>query len=281
MLRAVRVSLPFPDCCPLTTVHSVHHWLYIYAGILHRDLSPNNIMCRFIKEKNVEGKKEQKVYGVLTDYDLSSSSDTMNSDYTKTSQQRTGTPPYMAQELLKGTSPLHLYRHDLESLFYIMLLMAARHTIGTPEGEKKPRVVMRGLRGLPYQNWFDEPRYDVLGLRKRAFLTDIEPIVLAPVFEDFRPWLVDLQNCFSVGLRLKLVCSDTMKNTKNPIVRAAVNSSIAAFDDETLGGCVTYTTVMALVPDLTGQLEGLVIRDPEYPSVPAGSPLTGTTQADN
>ena len=218
---------------------------------------------------------------MLTDYDLSSQMDTMNSDYTKTSQQRTGTPPYMAQELLKGTSPLHLYRHDLESLFYIMLLIAARHTIGTPKGEKKPRVVMRGSRRLPYQNWFAEPNYNILGSLKGTFFWDREPIELSPVFKDFLPWLVDLQNCFSAGFGLKFVCSDRMKNMKNPAVRAAVNSSIAAFDDETLGGCVTYTTVMALVPDLTGQLEGLVIRDPDYPSVPAGSPLTGTAQADD
>jgi len=106
---------------------------------------------------------------VLTDYDLSSLTAKMNSDYTKTLRQRTGTPLYMAHELLKRTSTLHLYRHDLESLFYIMLLMASRHTIETPKGEKRPRVVMEGSKGLPYQNRFDEPHYDVLGLRKGAY----------------------------------------------------------------------------------------------------------------
>jgi len=147
----------------------VHHWLYDEPGILHRDLSFNNIMHRLIEWKNTKGEREQKVYGVLTDYDLSSWMESMNPDYTKTSQQRTGTPPYMAQELLKGTSPLHLYRHDVESLFYIMLLMSARHTIGTPEGEEKSRVIMRGSTGLPYQDWFNEPRYHMLGALKAAF----------------------------------------------------------------------------------------------------------------
>ena len=58
-------------------------------------------MCRITEEMNAEGKTERKVYGVLTDYDLSSWAEEMKSSYTKTSQQRTGTPPYMAQELLK------------------------------------------------------------------------------------------------------------------------------------------------------------------------------------
>ena len=83
-------------------------------------------MYRSIEEA---GEKPKKVYGVLTDYDLSSWTNSLNPDYTKTSQQRTGTPPYMAQELLRGLSPLHLYRHDVESLFYVMLLVSARHSI--------------------------------------------------------------------------------------------------------------------------------------------------------
>ena len=124
-------------------------------------------MYRFIEEENAEGEKERKVYGVLTDYDLSSLADTMNPDYKRTSQQRAGTPPYMTHELLTETAPIHLYRHDLESLFYIMLLMAMRHTTRTPEGEDKPRVTMRELR-LPFDDWFNEPRYHMLSSLKAS-----------------------------------------------------------------------------------------------------------------
>ena len=103
-----------------TDIGPVHRWLYDRVGILHRDLSPNNIVYRIIKSK---------VYGVLTDYDLTSWTSLLTSDYTKTSQQRTGTPPFMAFGLLDGTDALHLYRHDVESLFHVMLIMATHHEI--------------------------------------------------------------------------------------------------------------------------------------------------------
>ena len=247
-------------------VDSVHYWLYKYAGILHRDLSPNNIMCRFIEEENAEGTKERKVYGVLTDYDLSSLADTMNPDYTRTSQQRTGTPPYMAYELLLESSPIHLYRHDLESLFYIMLLMAARHTIRTPAGEAKPRVAMRESRRLPYQDWFDEPRYNMLGLCKWGLFSKTQPIKLSPDFKDFLPWLEDLQQCFENGFKLKPSNNNRTQKAWRPAVQQP-----AEFDDETLGGYITYATILAAVPYLSGQLKGLIIRDPKYSSVPASS----------
>jgi hypothetical protein len=262
--------LPLLDSRPLTVVPSVHQWLYEYVGILHRDLSPNNIMCRIIEGENAE----RKVYGVLTDYDLSSWTSLMNSNYEKTSKQRTGTPPYMAHELLIETSPLHLYRHDLESLFYIMLLMAARHTIGTPEGEKGCRVITRKSKRLPFQDWFNEPRYHVLGSLKGTFLMGMQSIKLSPVFEDFLPWLLDLQRCFSTGFRLKPPSSQSLQLAW----RAAIQP--ADFNDKTLGGHITYANILTAVPYLSGKLEGLIIRDPNYSSVPTGEASVGAAQAD-
>ena len=157
---------------PCAYAGSVHRWLLDEPGILHRDLSLNNIMCRIVKELGTEDKEH--VYGVLTDYDLSSWAASLKNDYSKTSQQRTGTPPYMAQELLKGTSDIHLYRHDIESLFYIMLLTCARHKFGQ-SGKAKWSVVMRDGT-LPYQDWFDERNYAKLGSLKNDFFSPVEPI---------------------------------------------------------------------------------------------------------
>jgi hypothetical protein len=100
------------------------------------------------------------------DFDLSSWKAALKGHYTMTSQQRTGTLPYMAQELLVGTSRTHLYRHDLESLFYVMLLTTTRHSIGIPEGRKEPRLVMREAsepQDLPFYVWFDQCNYHMLG----------------------------------------------------------------------------------------------------------------------
>jgi serine/threonine protein kinase len=184
---------------PLTLTHPVHHWLYFIAGILHRDLSPNNIICRY----KTEGGK-QEVYGVLMDFNLSSWKAALKGDYTMTSQQQTGTPPYMAQELMVGKSPTHLYRHDLESLFYVMLLTATRHSIGIPEGWMKPRLVMREApepKDLPFYHWFDQCNYNTLGSLKASFLLNEQPIRPSPDFQDFQEWLVDLQHCFTLGAR--------------------------------------------------------------------------------
>ena len=63
-------------------------------------------MWRFIEEMNAKGEPERRVYGVLTDYDLSSWTEELTDDYSKTSQERTGTPPYMAHELLAETGVL-------------------------------------------------------------------------------------------------------------------------------------------------------------------------------
>ena len=235
-------------------------------------------MCRFLEEENAEGEVELKVHGVLTDYDLSSWTRDLKPDYTKTSQQRTGTPPYMAHELLKGTSPLHLYRHDIESLFYIMLLMGARHTIGTPKGEKKPRVIMREPWVLPYEDWFNESRHFTLGLHKGAFLADKQAIELSPVFKDFHPWLKGIQHCFSTGFKKRPSPSDDeLPEWAVALAEADVQPANAQFDDETLGGYIKYATVIAPVRHLTGELKGLVIRNPKCP--PALKPSTSAVSA--
>ena len=258
---------PIAPCSPSAYPSLVHRWLCDKPGILHRDLSFNNIMYRLV---------EDKVYGVLADYDLSSWMNSMNPDYTKTSQQRTGTPPFMAYEVLQGTSLLHLYRHDIESLFYVMLLTAARHTIGTPKGEKEPRVLMRGSTGLPYEDWFNERGYHKLGDLKYSFLVGMHHIELSPDFEDFRPWLKGLQYCFSKGFKLKPSPEEEVPDWVATVTGHGVESAAVRYDDETLGGYVKYATILAPSPSLKGALKGLAIRYPKISSVAAPSTSNGT-----
>jgi hypothetical protein len=174
---------------PPTYPSLVHRWLHDIPRILHRDLSLNNIMCRFKMEENAKGNRWKTLWGA-NDYDLSSWTKDLKGDYTRTSQQRTGTPPYMAHELLTGTSTTHLYRHDVESLFYIMLLVCARYTIADA-GDGTTRVVRREMKRLPYEEWFNQPNYAHSDEQEGVlFLSKTETIDISPVFEGFRPWLI-------------------------------------------------------------------------------------------
>jgi len=236
---------------------------------------------------NAQGKSVQQVYGVLTDYDLSSWKKDLNNNYTRTSQQRTGTPPYMAQELLLGMNTTHLYRHDLESLFYIMLLMGARHTIipakGGPDTKGKSQVVMReGTR--PYQTWFDTRSYTTLGSLKRTFISTTSTIELSPAFEDFCPWLEELCDGFSQGITYKYLHLRSQRQLP-PWKKGSAGGSAGRvtpapvpLDDETLGGHVDYSTIIEPARYLKGELEGLIIRyDTTSPPLPTP---TGAVQAD-
>ena len=104
-------------------------------------------MCRIIKVMNEAGVREIKnVCEVLTDYDISSWTGPLISDCTKTSQQRTGTPPFMARGLLDGSDTFNMYRHDVESLFYIILILATRYEIEAPEqGKGGGKVALSAL----------------------------------------------------------------------------------------------------------------------------------------
>ena len=252
---------------PCAYTGSVHRWLFDKPGILHRDLSLNNIMCRIVKELGAK----DKVYGVLTDYDLSSWAASLKTDYTKTSQQRTGTPPYMAHELLTGASDIHLYRHDVESLFYIMLLTCARHQFDRNKEAKWPMVMREGK--LPYGDWFNEPNYVKLGMFKAFFFSQTEDIELSPDFEGIRKWLMSLQYCFSDGFEAK-------NHYKKQKERAGDSAGeLIPFDDETLGGNIGYSSLIEPTRHLTGELEGLNIRY-NSPSSPPPTPGAGAAQAD-
>lgn len=214
-------------------------------------------MCRY---KTQDGKRE--VYGVLMDFDLSSWKEAPKGDDTRTPQERSGTPPYMARDLLMGISRTHLYRHDLESLFYVMLLTATRHSIGIPEGWKWRRLVTREVseyQKLPFYDWFDQSNYETLGALKGAFFYGMMPIDLSPDFQDFGEWLEDLQHCFAQGL----VSRPRPQRRELPARSTRPRPAPKAFDEETLGGCISYGDVVMTVPHLTGELKGIIVRDPE------------------
>ena len=90
-----------------------YRWLFEVPKILHQDISLNNLML---------DKEGNKIYAVLNDFDLAVSADVKIT----LSKQCTGTKPFMAIDLLQPDPPVHMYRHDLESLFYVLVCTMSR-----------------------------------------------------------------------------------------------------------------------------------------------------------
>ncbi|KAJ3741294.1 protein kinase [Lentinula detonsa] len=158
----------------------IHQWLYECVGILHRDLSSGNIMFR---------RKDGKIYGVLNDFDLSSRVQDM--DAGPTSNHRTGTRPFMSPDLLNARwKGGHYYRHDLESLFYVMLCLACRY--------ERPGVHTAEPRA--YFKWFSGSDADVLD-NKTSFLYSAFPedLHIQPYFSSFKWWLKSIYRSIRCG----------------------------------------------------------------------------------
>ncbi|KAF5365885.1 hypothetical protein D9757_011034 [Collybiopsis confluens] len=206
----------------------IHRWLYEQPKILHRDLSMANIMFR---------REGDQVYGVLNDFDLSSLLTRM--DKSPTSKHRTGTKPFMAHNLLdtewdKG----HLYRHDLESLFYIILIVSSHYSGPTTRPYS-----------LPYEAWFDGVDRVVLNAKVELLQSDTPKLPVQTYFNGFTQWL----------LRIRQMLNQGYKSRPGPFFWSDKDRLKAVFYDwETLDGNVTYLQMMKVMHLFDG--EELVTR---------------------
>ncbi|KAJ3794605.1 hypothetical protein GGU11DRAFT_291766 [Lentinula aff. detonsa] len=192
-----------------------HHWVRKCAQIFHRDISKGNFMVR---------EKDGRKYGVLNDWDLAI---WINNEHAKpTSLIRTGTRPYMAHEQhsFDWEGP-HEYRHDLESIFYVTLLLVCLYS---NPNEKVPHPNTKRFR---YEEWHwrdDEFLYD-----KKSSVVRAAPFTppVSPFFSGFRPWLTELQQRLLLGfMHLKIHITQAAKQeVRQP-------NKLPTFDMETLGG---------------------------------------------
>jgi serine/threonine protein kinase len=115
------------------------HWSLVKdGGILHRDVSINNIMITITD--NTDKQCEDKPKGFLIDLDLAK---VIGSD-SSGSVHRTGTMEFMAIEMLQvETNVPHSYRHDLESFFYVLIWICVKYELREGGHNKKcpPRVL--------------------------------------------------------------------------------------------------------------------------------------------
>ncbi|KAF9040245.1 hypothetical protein BDZ89DRAFT_1156757 [Hymenopellis radicata] len=230
-----------------------HGWLYKCPGILHRDISMSNIMYRI--------KADGRICGVLNDFDLSSFLQHLGDNAQSTSHQRTGTPPFMAMDLLVGEYeevPKHLYRHDLESFFYVMIVFMSHYELCQPEPPKK-----KTKSSSPPPRAYIQPHLVSLRDAKAIFFTSAKDLIkenLSPSFQAIAPWLLKIRSMFGAGVNARatharalevweMEKSTIQRNGSKRPSRFAVPSAQAGkrpepFDNVTLGGAVSYNKFM-------------------------------------
>ncbi|KIK65131.1 hypothetical protein GYMLUDRAFT_39521 [Collybiopsis luxurians FD-317 M1] len=197
------------------------------------------------------GPKEQ-LHGVLNDFDLATLLD--DPDYpTPSSKHRTGTKPYMAYEQQQPSwqGPL-LYRHDLESMFYVMLILACHY--------RTPNDRVKGTEA-PYHSWFTDS-YHAVSEHKHWVLSrgHWEP----PVQEFFRLlgiWLRLIRLALHDG-----IATFTSKETEKEraLLTGQPLSNVSPADEanfkETFDGLFSYDVMFGIMR--TFNQVNLIIKNP-------------------
>ncbi|KAG7444798.1 uncharacterized protein BT62DRAFT_933850 [Guyanagaster necrorhizus] len=226
----------------------VHKWVYDHAKIIHRDISMTNLMWR---------KRNGVICGVLNDFDLSSYRDRESAS----ALRRTGTGPYYACDLLKEDPPVHIYRHDVESIFNVLVLLCCRYEIqATPAPEGKDQLVH--VPALPFESWYDMSYLQLHDKKFKFFIMAQDPDKLLPAsisFSDFKPWLMFCYSLISEGLFAAIRYERNQSN--GPIARTLFSSITSnsepafseKFDDATLGGFVDYPRFFKVMCKFAGQ----------------------------
>ncbi|KAE9392330.1 hypothetical protein BT96DRAFT_1000426 [Gymnopus androsaceus JB14] len=143
-------------------------------------------------------------------------------------QQRTG-----------WTGPLH-YRHDLESLFYVILLLVYHYDCFGVKAEK-----------LEFVKWFTEGD-DFIYKEKYVFLHQYSWLAAPrPFFAAFRQWLQTIRDSLMAGFLAEGVA----------VVKARVEGQMT-FDLETLGDNFSYKTMFRVIRNFNE--EALVTRNPKW-----------------
>ncbi|KAF9021085.1 hypothetical protein BDZ89DRAFT_1163943 [Hymenopellis radicata] len=226
----------------LFDVLQVHRWIYDYPRIMHRDLSQGNIMWHV---------RKGRICGVLNDFDLSSYRGASGGS----SKQRTGTRPYMAHELhdldTNGDPPVHLYRHDLESIFYVIILLTCAYALNTELSDSGS--YLHAVKSSPCRLWLSMTDTQ-LYKEKCVLITDLNGRSIPDPddsFKGFAVWINQIHAQFEMGMINKararraaataaLLDDEDMDVDDNP-------PAVAVFDEATLDGAVSYASILGIM----------------------------------
>ncbi|KAF8430901.1 hypothetical protein BGX38DRAFT_1104167, partial [Terfezia claveryi] len=127
-------TIDHPSLTPLCIARALYTGLIAHAsllfegGILHRDISTNNILAypdpanaiRILPGKSKVCPAGDMLFGCLIDLDYAINIGEGSTVTPSGAVDRTGTYPFIAINILLGREG-HRYRHDLESMFYVLL----------------------------------------------------------------------------------------------------------------------------------------------------------------
>ncbi|KAJ4481247.1 hypothetical protein J3R30DRAFT_3700896 [Lentinula aciculospora] len=198
-----------------------HHWAWKYPQILHRDISHGNIMVR---------EKDGRKYGVLNDWDLAVFLNSQGDG--PTSKFRTGTKPYMSYEQHSDDwQGPHRFRHDLESVFYVILLLACLYS--SPCEQYRPEIRTR----YEYEEWLQQDDFFLYNHKHTVIINITWQSSVMTFFKGFERWLNDLQFALCSGLLDLAVHNRTARE----------QHQVTAFDHDSLGGHFTYKKVVLIM----------------------------------
>jgi hypothetical protein len=170
-------------------------------------------------------KEDGHVYAVLNDLDLAVNADVQR----QSSKHRTGTKPFMAIDLLSGESTVHMYRHDLESLYYVLVWITSRFHDGVE------------IANPPLKDW-TEGKHQHLIYSKSAFLS--EPSLMPTErFASIGRHISRMRRMFSEGLMARTMAVEDSRYKSAP----QGGPEILHFADDTLGGLVTFDTFQTIL----------------------------------
>ena len=160
-------------------------------------------------------KEGDNVYAVLKDLDLAVSADVKSTS----SKHRTGTKPFMAIDLIRPGPTVHMYRHDLESMFYVLVWITLRFHDG------------QEIADPPLQEWADNDDL-LLVAKKRSFFMSMPPR-RTKQFESFGRCIISMQAMFHDGLWAR-------SRYLSELSVGSQTSSPVPFANDTLGGLVMF-----------------------------------------
>ena len=248
------------------------HDLRYKAGILHRDISVNNVMWEI---------KDGAYNFILIDFDMATvvESDDGLFSYKASSKHRTGTLPFMAFELIydafRGTQPdveawipvAHLLRHDFESLFYLGFWCATALPDPEPGTRKEDNNIL-----VHFAKQLEKGGLELLAHFKQNLVTSpfgYSKVTLPASLRDLRPWFTGFTTAFRESVSALKAYQAAIDDVDDGI--ASPSTAAAAYDFETAGGWLTRSKLKEMLDSRTPARSLARLTNPE--------PLTGPEPA--